>query len=195
VQTLTFNLRFPGQYYDSETGLNYNYFRDYEPGTGRYVESDPIGLKGGVSTYSYALSEPLIYIDMKGLDVQFCCRPIDFPLNLFGYHHCFFKVDGFTYGLYPASVYDVGTLGVPSPGDKRDKSDNCKSCKAKPCSDPGKCVKENSDSYPIGAYGGLSHNSNTFAGSIARKCCDGGVPPGLGNAPGIDDNPPPGFHP
>ncbi|MFY0104376.1 RHS repeat-associated core domain-containing protein, partial [Acinetobacter baumannii] len=39
----TFNLRFPGQYYDQETGLHYNYFRDYDPSTGRYVESDPIG--------------------------------------------------------------------------------------------------------------------------------------------------------
>jgi len=50
VQTITFNLRFPSQYFDAETGLNYNYFRDYEPGTGRYVESDPVGLRGGVST-------------------------------------------------------------------------------------------------------------------------------------------------
>ncbi|RMK76117.1 hypothetical protein IPC84_28670, partial [Pseudomonas aeruginosa] len=37
------NLRFPGQYYDAESGLHYNYFRDYDPETGRYVESDPIG--------------------------------------------------------------------------------------------------------------------------------------------------------
>ncbi len=42
-----FNLRFPGQYYDAETGLHYNYFRDYDPSIGRYVESDPIGLMGG----------------------------------------------------------------------------------------------------------------------------------------------------
>jgi RHS repeat-associated protein len=40
------NLRFPGQYFDTETGLHYNYFRDYEPGVGRYVESDPIGFRG-----------------------------------------------------------------------------------------------------------------------------------------------------
>ena len=61
-----FNLRFPGQYFDSETGLHYNYFRDYEPGTGRYVESDPIGLEGGIGTFSYALGRPTLLTDPKG---------------------------------------------------------------------------------------------------------------------------------
>jgi RHS repeat-associated protein len=61
-----FDLRFPGQQYDASTGLHYNYFRDYEAGTGRYVESDPIGLRGGVGTYVYALSIPLIAVDPSG---------------------------------------------------------------------------------------------------------------------------------
>jgi RHS repeat-associated protein len=43
----SFNLRFPGQYFDSETGLNYNYMRDYEAATGRYIQSDPLGLRAG----------------------------------------------------------------------------------------------------------------------------------------------------
>ena len=60
------NLRFPGQYYDAESGMHYNYFRDYEPGTGRYVESDPIGLRGGISTYGYALASPLEFSDPTG---------------------------------------------------------------------------------------------------------------------------------
>jgi len=75
VQTITFNLRFPGQYFDAETGLNYNYFRDYEPGTGRYVESDPIGLRGGPSTYGYANQNSLRLDDPTGLFAIFGCDP------------------------------------------------------------------------------------------------------------------------
>ena len=63
----TYNLRFPGQYYDSETGLYYNYFRDYDPAVGRYVQSDPIGLAAGLNTYVYASLNPLIYYDPYGL--------------------------------------------------------------------------------------------------------------------------------
>lgn len=72
-----FNLRYPGQYYDAETGLNYNYYRDYEPATGRYVKSDPIGAQGGgVNTYAYVLDNPLNSIDPLGLDTYRCSRPI-----------------------------------------------------------------------------------------------------------------------
>ncbi len=61
-----YNLRFPGQYFDQETGLHYNYFRDYEPGAGSYVESDAIGIGGGLATYSYVASDPLTYYDDLG---------------------------------------------------------------------------------------------------------------------------------
>ncbi|MEW8089888.1 MAG: RHS repeat-associated core domain-containing protein [Candidatus Thiodiazotropha endolucinida] len=60
-------LGFPGQYFDEETGNYYNYFRDYDPKTGRYLQSDPIGLWGGVNTYGYANSNSLTNIDLKGL--------------------------------------------------------------------------------------------------------------------------------
>jgi RHS repeat-associated protein len=63
----TFNLRLPGQLNDSETGLNYNYFRDYEPAIGRYVQSDPIGLDGGINIYAYVESSPLVKSDPTGL--------------------------------------------------------------------------------------------------------------------------------
>ena len=60
------NLRFPGQYYDVETGLMYNGARYYEPGTGRFPQSDPSGLAGGVSTYAIDLNNPLTYFDPDG---------------------------------------------------------------------------------------------------------------------------------
>ena len=59
--------RFPGQYADKETNLFYNYFRDYDPGIGRYGQSDPVGVDGGLNTYSYVDSEPLFWIDSPGL--------------------------------------------------------------------------------------------------------------------------------
>jgi len=52
--------------FDQETNLNYNYFRDYDPATGRYVQSDPIGLRGGINTYSYVGGQPLKYADPTG---------------------------------------------------------------------------------------------------------------------------------
>jgi RHS repeat-associated protein len=63
-------LRLPGQYFDKETGQQYNYFRDcYDPGTGRYCQSDPIGLQGGLNTYLYALASPLLNVDPYGLQI------------------------------------------------------------------------------------------------------------------------------
>jgi RHS repeat-associated protein len=64
--TIINTFRFPGQYYDEETGLHYNYFRDYQPMIGRYVEADPIGLEGGENLYIYALSDPVKQIDPMG---------------------------------------------------------------------------------------------------------------------------------
>jgi RHS repeat-associated protein len=61
------NLRFAGQYFDSESGLHYNYFRDYDSNTGRYIESDPIGLDGGLNSFSYSIANPVNLIDPTGL--------------------------------------------------------------------------------------------------------------------------------
>lgn len=64
---LQFNLRFPGQYADAESHLVYNGHRYYDPTTGRYIQSDPIGLTAGTSTYSYVQSSPLSSVDPLGL--------------------------------------------------------------------------------------------------------------------------------
>lgn len=63
-----FELRFPGHRFDAGSGLNQNYYRDYEAGTGRYPQSDPIGLSAGPSTFSYSNSSPLKWIDPHGLN-------------------------------------------------------------------------------------------------------------------------------
>ncbi len=65
-QAVVVKHRFPGQYAE-ESGLSYNYFRDYEPATGRYIESDPLGLGDGPNTYAYVRSRPLFTFDPFGL--------------------------------------------------------------------------------------------------------------------------------
>lgn len=67
IQTVTFNLRFPGQYYDAESGQHYNLNRFYNPELGRYMEPDPIGLEGGLNPYAYAGNNPVSNVDPSGL--------------------------------------------------------------------------------------------------------------------------------
>ena len=73
VSTITQPLRFPGQYYDKETGLSYNLMRDYDPTTGRYLQTDPLGLAGGINIFSYVNNNPLMFTDRRGECLEDLC--------------------------------------------------------------------------------------------------------------------------
>ncbi|WP_158813296.1 RHS repeat-associated core domain-containing protein [Methylocapsa sp. S129] len=75
--TLTYDARFPGQWFQIENGLNWNWNRHYDPTTGRYVQVDPLGLttllSDGPSVYGYAGQAPLGWTDPRGLCVEDLC--------------------------------------------------------------------------------------------------------------------------
>jgi len=79
VSTESHNVRFPGQYDILGNGLYYNYHRDYDPSLGRYIQSDPIGLSGGLNTYGYVGANPLMGVDPLGL-----CKDNLNPFHIIG---------------------------------------------------------------------------------------------------------------
>jgi RHS repeat-associated protein len=104
--TFTYNLRFPGQYALAESGLYYNYFRDLDPQTGRYIESDTIGLDGGINTYAYVLDSPIGQIDPLGLS--------SVVANLASGTLTLIDKDGNTVAVYPAGNKSINPTGNPN---------------------------------------------------------------------------------
>jgi RHS repeat-associated protein len=70
LEAVVNNLRLAGQYHDAETGFHYNYRRYYDPGTGRYITSDPTGIQAGLNPYAYVGANPLFWVDPYGLEAM-----------------------------------------------------------------------------------------------------------------------------
>ena len=170
-----------------------NGFRAYDASTGRYDQSDPIGLRGGLNTYLYVGADPLRGIDPLGL-AKFCCRLLDhwFFGQVIRARHCYVVADdGTVYGLYPETVSGQRT-GVPRTNDPRDTGGDCFDCPKPDCGpDQNACLRNAHNGYPRGTYREYpGPNSNTYAGTLARQCCQGGVPSGASGAWGLNSSPP-----
>jgi RHS repeat-associated protein len=112
-----FDLRYPGQVFDEETGLSYNLHRYYDAATGRYMQADPIGLEGGWNRFGYVGGDPLGAIDPLGLsgfvpgggsaiDTGDSCQPL-IPKNLTNENGC---LASFVQGG-PSLCIGPGTIG------------------------------------------------------------------------------------
>ena len=99
----TLDLRFPGQRYDSATGLYQNDQRDYDPKTGRYLQSDPIGLEGGIDPFAYVGNNPLMYVDLFGLKSGVTIwQPVGWGESSYGYVST--DINGITYSFGPKGM-------------------------------------------------------------------------------------------
>ena len=140
IATVENSLRFPGQYYDQETGLHYNWNRYYEPKTGRYLIPDPIGLEGGINLFVYVVNNPTSLIDQNGLAAYYCLgQPRD-------YYHAYICVNNKCAGLMPLDLWGKGVI-LPEKFNKAD-CDEIKFPNWNKCCDQGKfekCVENEID--------------------------------------------------
>jgi len=166
------DMRFPGQRFDAASGLSYNYFRDYDAGVGRYAQSDPIGLLGGVSTFAYASSQPLKWTDTRGLAKD--KSDYDWvPCNMAEQRQCQAQCAG--RGVVSCAARRMKTVrisnGVPVPYVKNlEISCKCvETCQSAACGDgvEGKTNDDEiDDKWAVGKMGMMACGALIIVGSI-----------------------------
>jgi RHS repeat-associated protein len=177
--SFSYGLRFPGQVYEQRSKLNYNYFRDYDPSTGRYIESDPIGLAGGVNTYGYAGGNPIGFFDATGLDVEVCLYPD--AANGAG-HIGFGPLGQPTVGFYPVHRFPDprSILGPGDIGQDNEHPGYCKKIQASPSQDACMQSCQTSRAHNPGDYFLPTRQCTDFVRNCLFQC---GLPTGPYNGP------------
>ncbi len=164
--------------YDAALEHVYNYFRDYDSAIGRYVESDPIGLAGGINTYSYVNANPVELTDPTGLVVQRCCRAAQHPaLRAIpgGVNHCWLKTDTRVAGMAStAQCRSVGdqyelpySTGVMTSDHACIPADRCETI---PDVDEACVNRELVIGRRLGQFDLAFNNCQTFVWQVLTKC-------------------------
>lgn len=170
-----FDMRFPGQRYEAAMGMNYNYFRDYEAATGRYAQSDPIGLIGGVNTYAYVQANPFGYTDPLGLDVFLCKQPA-FGIAQNPIDHHWIKTDTVEAGMGGTRGNVPGNESGDRPGDPVQVTDHSgrsqekgATCELVPNVNEKKVNDELRIGRPIGRWGPTNQCQSFVRGVLNRS--------------------------
>jgi RHS repeat-associated protein len=172
--SFVYNLRYPGQYYMAETGLNQNVRRDFDPQVGRYVESDPIGLGAGVNTYAYGEGNPVAVSDKFGLDTAECTRRLNWvPFRAGPFFHQYVCVGNAQTGYSCLGLGPTGNM-FNSPGKLEKDAYSPSACQTvlpdNKCVED--CIKKTFGQPPPNYSVDVSHGQNcqTYADGTVEAC-------------------------
>jgi RHS repeat-associated protein len=162
------------EYFDKETNLHYNYFRDYDPGIGRYIQGDPIGLAGGSNTYTYVANDPLRFADPLGLATYMCTRRLNnVPFRAGPLYHQYICVGNSSGGFTCGGLVPTGSM-FDSPGVIEPDKMKPQSCPLveddNDCVE--KCIKDTFGKPPPNYSVDLSRGENcqTYADAAVIDC-------------------------